>query len=355
MRKISKTGILLSVTSLSFAAFLGILIFINAQETELGFVNVQEAESEGLKAILANPAANMQLTTAREVRRSQNDKNIIRGRSYAEIRVDYEPIGNNTERDIYDEIVANIEAYGWEEEYETRNDNGGAYYVAKTYYGHPSNYLQISVNSSYAGFSIRVVEIFNKDGSQPFAWIGQAYSGKIGEPIQFDASGSYDPSELPLTLYEWDFNADGIFEFQSTEPIATHTYSEAFNDFVVMRVTGEGGTALASARTVVNTQGYALQGDEEPCELDENGFSIFIDEDGQFIACTADSLSTKDKDGVTVGGMEEVVISNDGNNGHHSGGCTISSLPVENTDRGDLWLLGGMLGLLGIARRRKAT
>jgi len=114
--------------------------------------------------------------------------------------------------------------------------------------------------------------------AKPIVWIGQAYSGGIGEPIQFDASGSYDPSGLSLTLYEWDFNADGIFEFQSTEPSATHTYSEAFNDLVVMRATGIGGSAIASARTVVNTLGYAPQGDEEPCELDERGFSIFLDE-----------------------------------------------------------------------------
>ena len=205
----------------------------------------------------------------------------------------------------------------------------------------------------------KISEILDKATSQPFAWIGQAYSGKIGEPIQFDASGSYDPSELPLTLYEWDFDADGIFEFQSTEPSASHTYSGAFNDFVVMRVTGAGGTALASARTVANTQGYAPMGDEEPCELDENGFSIFVDEEGQFINCTADRLPTEDKDGVTVGGEEEADSSSppasSGNNGHHSGGCTMSSLPVESTDRGDLWLLGGMLVLLGVLRKCKAT
>ncbi len=204
----------------------------------------------------------------------------------------------------------------------------------------------------------KISEILDKTTSQPFAWIGQAYSGKIGEPIQFDASGSYDPSELPLTLYEWDFNADGIFEFQSTEPSASHTYSESFNDFVVMRVTGAGGTALASARTVANTQGYALQGDEEPCELDKNGFSVFVDEEGQFIGCVADSLPEVDKDGVTVGGIDDGDDTNGsaisgGHAGGSSGGCTVSSLPVNSTDRADLWLLGGAFILLGILRRRK--
>jgi Mg-chelatase subunit ChlD len=201
----------------------------------------------------------------------------------------------------------------------------------------------------------KISEILTKATSQPFAWIGQAYSGKIGEPIQFDASGSYDPSGASLTLYEWDFDADGVFEFQSTESSASHTYNEAFNDVVVMRVTGPGGTALASARTVANTQGYALQGDEKPCELDENGFSIFVDEEGQFIRCTADSLPEDDKDGVTVGVEEDDGGSNNGGGHHHSGGCTVSSSPVKSTDRGDLWLLGGMLLLLGALRKRKVT
>ena len=144
-----------------------------------------------------------------------------------------------------------------------------------------------------------ISEILDLATNQPFAWAGTAYSGKIGEPIQFDSSGSYDPSGLPLNLYEWDFNGDGDFEFESTEPIVSHTYNQEFNDFVVLRVTGPGGSALASARTIVNTQGFTSQGDEESCELDEHGFSIITDENGRFIPCSADSLPEEDKDGVT--------------------------------------------------------
>ncbi len=156
-----------------------------------------------------------------------------------------------------------------------------------------------AVISGTTDLTATISDIIDMVANQPFAWVGIAYSGKIGEPIQFDASGSYDPSGSPLTLYEWDFNADGVFEFQSAEPIVNYTYNQEFNDFVVLRVTGTGGSALASARTVVNTQGYALQGDEEPCELDENGFSIITDEEGRFIRCNADSLPEVDKDGVT--------------------------------------------------------
>ncbi len=66
-----------------------------------------------------------------------------------------------------------------------------------------------------------------------------------------------------------------------------------------MRVTSPGGTALASARTVVNEQGFAPQGGEEACALDENGYSIITDEHGVFINCTPDSLPEADQEGVT--------------------------------------------------------
>lgn len=176
-----------------------------------------------------------------------------------------------------------------------------------------------------------ISEILDKAAAEPYAWIGASYSGKIGEPIRFDATGSFDPSGLPLSLYEWDFNADGVFEYQSTEPIATWIYNDEFNNFVVVRVTGLNGTALASARTVVNILGYASQGDEVPCELDENGYSITVDEGGRPIRCTADSLPTIDKAGVTESfgtpaDIDDVRTNSDTGGG---GGCFISSLLIK--------------------------
>jgi PKD repeat protein len=128
--------------------------------------------------------------------------------------------------------------------------------------------------------------------------MGTAYSGKIGQPILFDASGSYDPSGLPITRYDWDFDGDGVFDLQTTNATVAHTYTAAFEDYVVVRVTGQGGTALASALTVVNAEGYVSQGDEAPCPLDENGFSIIVGDDGQFLRCTPTNLPDTDQPGV---------------------------------------------------------
>ena len=138
---------------------------------------------------------------------------------------------------------------------------------------------------------------------KPYAWIGQAYSGKIGKEIEFDASGSYGPQGYPIVTYEWDFDADGVYDLETKQPNATHVYTKAFNDLVALRVTDtRGGTRIATARTVINEQGYVSQGDESPCPLDENGYSIIIGADGAFLNCTPDHLPTQDQ-----GGVKEVV------------------------------------------------
>jgi lysophospholipase L1-like esterase len=161
--------------------------------------------------------------------------------------------------------------------------------------GHDSLGSALSVFETFGavgGSSERRAEVNTAASAQPVvAWFGEAVSGKVGAIITFDASGSFDPQGLSIDLYEWDFDGDGIFEFQTTENTATHIFNEAFNDFVLLRVTSEGGgSALASVRTVINELGFMPQGNEEqPCELDENGVSIFVSEDGILLKCLADS------------------------------------------------------------------
>ncbi len=130
--KISKLK--LSSTTILILAFFGVLIFFS----------MQKPESAGLKAMLANPVANMQLTTAREVRRFQEDKDVILGKPvYAKIRVNYEPIGNNTKGDVYVEIVEIVESSGWERDsYSTEMND---YYNGSLYYESSSRRLDVSV------------------------------------------------------------------------------------------------------------------------------------------------------------------------------------------------------------------
>ena len=67
--------------------------------------------------------------------------------------------------------------------------------------------------------------------SPPVVNLAASYSGKEGAPVTFDASGSTDPDNDPLT-YTWDFG-DGS---TGSGPTATHTYSDNGAYSVVLSV-----------------------------------------------------------------------------------------------------------------------
>ncbi len=111
---------------------------------------ISGCESKELKAMLESPLANMQLTTAREVARSHKDKEVTLGKPiYAKVRIKYEPTGNYTKEDVFNEIVKNIEKNGWEREW-GRNDNSGQ-----------SGYYSASL--PYESFSL-IVEVLRRPG-----------------------------------------------------------------------------------------------------------------------------------------------------------------------------------------------
>ncbi|MHC4405388.1 MAG: PKD domain-containing protein, partial [Planctomycetota bacterium] len=72
----------------------------------------------------------------------------------------------------------------------------------------------------------------------PYADAGGPYTGVVGSPITFDASGSYDP-DGEIVLYEWDWDSDGVYDYSSTGPFAEHAWSVAFSDRIRMRVTDD--------------------------------------------------------------------------------------------------------------------
>lgn len=155
-----------------------------------------------------------------------------------------------------------------------------------------------SIVSGTSGLADALSTIIAEATSQPFAWMGVAYSGRIGSPITFDARGSYDPSGSEIELFEWDFDGDGTFDYTTTNPRVNHIYQAEFRGYAVVRVKSAGGTALASAQVTVNQDGFAYQG-SPICEVGKNGISVISDEDGVGLNCFASSLPTKDLPGVT--------------------------------------------------------
>jgi surface antigen len=88
----------------------------------------------------------------------------------------------------------------------------------------------------------------------PVANAGGPYSGFTGEPIVLDASGSNDP-DGQISLYEWDWNGDGVYDYGTGSAQCGHTWPSAFNGNIVLRVTDDDGltnTATATATVTVN-------------------------------------------------------------------------------------------------------
>ena len=147
-----------------------------------------------------------------------------------------------------------------------------------------------------------VQKVINSTSAQPFAWLGVSYSGKVGEPIIFDASGSYDTNGGILVLYEWDFNGDGTFDRSTSVPSAQFSYSTDFIGLVLLRVTSDVNlTALGSASVTVNSKGSVTM-TNGTCAIDSDGYSIIKNETtGELLDCLPDKLPTEDLPGIREG------------------------------------------------------
>ncbi len=71
----------------------------------------------------------------------------------------------------------------------------------------------------------------------------------VNQQITFNALASIDP-DGSLTLYEWDWNNDGIFEDVNTSSLAAHAWSQAGNYSVMLRVTDILGKTHTQTKTV---------------------------------------------------------------------------------------------------------
>jgi hypothetical protein len=65
----------------------------------------------------------------------------------------------------------------------------------------------------------------------------------------FNASASYDPDGT-ITLYEWDWNNDGVFDETHNTPFTTHVWDKAGSYPISLRVTDDGGATNTITKTV---------------------------------------------------------------------------------------------------------
>jgi PKD repeat protein len=80
-------------------------------------------------------------------------------------------------------------------------------------------------------------------------------SGTAPFQVNFDASTSSDP-DGSIVQYEWDFDNDGTFDFTSTSPLASHTFSAFGMNTVRLRVTDNDLGINETTGTVNCTTGW---------------------------------------------------------------------------------------------------
>ena len=66
---------------------------------------------------------------------------------------------------------------------------------------------------------------------------GGPYSGAVREPVTFDASSSSPPTGASIVSYEWDFDGDGSYDLETSQPTVSHVYRRPFSGTVGLRVT----------------------------------------------------------------------------------------------------------------------
>jgi outer membrane protein assembly factor BamB len=69
------------------------------------------------------------------------------------------------------------------------------------------------------------------------------------QPVAFNASASYDPNGY-ITLYEWDWDTNGVYDESSPNPTATHLWSTPGSYPVTLRVTNNMNKTATVTKTL---------------------------------------------------------------------------------------------------------
>jgi hypothetical protein len=114
-----------------------------------------------------------------------------------------------------------------------------------------------------------------------------------GQPITFDASSSYDPDGY-ITLYEWDWNHDGVYDETQTTPTTTHVWTSPGSYIVTLRVMDNTSVTTIKSKTVTIVNHAPLDpiisGPTSGTINHEYDFSVgpITDPDGDFFSCKWD-------------------------------------------------------------------
>jgi chitodextrinase len=119
------------------------------------------------------------------------------------------------------------------------------FHVGNTSVTVDSDYVLEFGTSDYLSDNEPVYYSISSSESVPFASILDIRSGKVGQSIRFDGSGSYD-DDGKIISYEWDFGDGSMGDSVSSY----HTYTDAGEYAVTLTVIDDGGNVDTDRTTI---------------------------------------------------------------------------------------------------------
>ena len=100
---------------------------------------------------------------------------------------------------------------------QTTFPTSGDYTITLVVFDLDTTFFGIEIPTPEWGYNTSLVHV----NEYPFAEANGPYYSEFGNDIQFDSTGSYDP-DGNITLYEWDFEMDGIVDSNDEHPLYTY-------------------------------------------------------------------------------------------------------------------------------------
>ncbi|MDP6363372.1 MAG: PKD domain-containing protein, partial [Candidatus Poseidoniia archaeon] len=178
------------------------------------------------------------------------DVAILAELDYANVTIDYDP--GELPGGLLEETLDIYHYDSFNQTWEPTNF-GGINFEENYVWGHFSNFSVFAVFGSNAA---------------PVADAGPDLEVTPGSQAMF--LGSAVDADGYITLYEWDFDGDGVFDYSSSDGIASHVFDEEGSYLVILRVTdNEGSTGFdETVVTVGESSSFAF--------LDSPLFRIFF-------------------------------------------------------------------------------
>jgi len=122
--------------------------------------------------------------------------------------------------------------------------------------------------------------VLSAEGGRPLT------TPQVGDRNQFDALASYD-LDGTVVQYEWDWNSDGTWDTETTDPVTKHTFMKEGTYQLTPRVTDNDGRTNETTKTTVVEHKDIIQAEFTFQVVDDKLHKVQLD-----ASCSIDTMGT---------------------------------------------------------------